>query len=289
MKKTLLSTAILAAMATSSAFAAATVTGEIQLGLVNQTELDMDGSTLNIGIAMEEDMGNGLTGFMSFNFANDAADVNGGGFANDESYIGVKGDFGTITLGNQPDAAGFACGATDIFNYNGAAACGAGAYNDSLDNALTYVKSINALTFVVGMTFDGSNTGTEPVAGDHTLLAVNFAGEGFSVGAQMTSPDSNSAVDDMFVIGGSMTFNEIVVGLTLGDNGTDNAIGLAVTVPMAGGELVAAIDTGDAIVDETNIGFHKSLSENMYAGVEFTTWDSNAVDDMIGAYLGMTF
>ena len=77
--------------------------------------------------------------------------------------------------------------------------------------------------------------------------------------------------------------------MTLGDNGTDNAVALGVTMPMADGELVAAIDSGDAITDETNIGFHKSLSKNMYAGVEYTSFDDDAVDDAIGAYLGMTF
>ena len=93
----------------------------------------MDGSTLNFGLGMEEDMGNGMTGFFYANFAHDQANEEpAGNIFQDESYIGVKGDFGTVTLGNQPDAAGFACGGTDIVNYNGGAACGQGAFNDSL-------------------------------------------------------------------------------------------------------------------------------------------------------------
>ena len=278
-------------MSAPSAFAEATLSGEIQLGVVNKIELDMDGSTFNFGLGMEEDMGNGMTGFFYANFVHDQANEEpAGNILNDESYIGVKVDFGTVTLGNQSDAAEFACGGTDIFNYNGGAACGQGAFNDSLSNAATYANTFGAATIVVGVTIDGSNTGgANPAPGDHTIVAFNFEGEGFKIGAQMTSPDSALNIDDWTVIGGTMTFGEIVVGLTFGDGvSADSTVGVGVIIPMAGGELVAAVDTGDGIDDETNIEFHKSLSENMYAGIEFTTWDVDP-DDMVGIYLEMTF
>jgi hypothetical protein len=284
----LISSAIAAALAAGTVQAEAEVFGEVQLGVVDQTELDMDGSTLNFGFQMSEDMGNGMVGFLYVEMIHDNADKQTTGVTNDASYVGIKGDFGTVTLGTQSDAAGFACSGTDLFNYNGGAACGTGAANDNLSNAVTYANSFGAMTVVAGMTIDGSDDGAVPLPGDHTLVAVNFESDGFTFGGQITGPDSDTGADDLMVIGGTMTFDEIVVGLTIGDNGTDTASAIGVTLPLMGGELVAAVDTGDAINDETNIGFHKSLSKNMYTGVEFTTWD-DINDDMIGAYLGMTF
>lgn len=298
MKKTaLLATTIASILASSTVAAETTFFGDIQLGVVSMAEVDMDGSTFMFGFDASEDMGNGLTGFMHIELIHDNADKlypndNPGtddyGIQNDVSYVGIKGGFGQVTLGKQSDAAGFACGGTDLFNYNGGAACGVGAANDNLDNAITYANTMDALSFVVGMTIDGSKDGVTPLPGDHLLLAAQYAADNFSIGGQLTSPDSDTGADDLLVIGGTFSVNDIVIGLTLADDGTDTATSIGVTVPMAGGELVAAVDTGDSIDDETNIGFHKSLSKSMYAGIEFTTWDV-ADDDMIGAYLGMTF
>ena len=124
-RNTLIASAILSILAANTAVAAeTTVFGEIQLGIVSQATDDMDGSTLNFGFDMTEDMGNGMSGFVHITFISDNADKQTTGLTNDESYIGVKGDFGQVALGTQSDAAGFACGGTDLFNYNGGAACG---------------------------------------------------------------------------------------------------------------------------------------------------------------------
>lgn len=288
-RNTLIASAILSILAANTAVAAeTTVFGEIQLGIVSQATDDMDGSTLNFGFDMTEDMGNGMSGFVHITFISDNADKQTTGLTNDESYIGVKGDFGQVALGTQSDAAGFACGGTDLFNYNGGAACGVGAANDNLSNAITYLNTFGAVTLVVGLTVDGAGDGVVPAPGDHTLVAVNYAADNFSFGGQITSPDSDLNMDDLVVLGGTYKVSDIVIGLTFADDGTDTATSVGVTIPMAGGELVAAVDTGDSIDDETNIGFHKNLSKSIYGGIEYTSWDE-APDDMIGVYLGATF
>ena len=289
-KSTLLATTIFSILAANTASAEVSLSGDIQLGIVDKVETAMDGSTFEFGFSAEEDMGNGLTGFMNVLFVHDRADEFADGSSNEESYVGVKGGFGAVTLGTQPDAAGFACGGTDIFNYNGGSACGVGAANDSVENLVAYSNTISGFSFVVAATIDGSNTGGNigVPAGDHTLFAASYTTGPFQVGAQVTSPDSDLNIDDLTVIGATYTINDIVIGFTLGDNGTDDASAIAVTVPLGGGSLVAAYDSGDAVDDETNIGYMMSLSDNMYAGIEFTSYDVDP-DDFMGVYLGMTF
>ena len=85
---------------------------------------------------------------------------------------------------------------------------------------------------------------------------------------------------------------DITLGLTFADNGAaaDNtAFAIAVTLEnLAGGTLMAGLDSGDALADEINIEFTRSLSDEVFTGVQFTSTDG-ANDDVISAYLGYNF
>lgn len=303
MKKLVIASAVSAVLASGVATADTTFGGNIRLNLQSQGEIGLESGKLVINVNASEDLGNGMTGIAKLEMEHDNADHEQTGWSNDKSYVGLKGDFGQITAGVQGDAAGFACGATDIFVSNSGNACGVGAANGSLDNAVVYANNFDAVTLVVGMTFDGSLTSASPVGpdatqpfgvqGNHAVIGVNFDGGMFTVGGQITSPDSDLNADDLMVIGGSVKLGEGTLGLTMGDNGTDDAMAIAYAMPLAGGTIKVGMDMGDALDTPdgdttTNLQFDKSLSKAVYTGVQFSSVDG-VEDDLIQGWLGYKF
>ena len=312
MKKLVIASAVAAVMASSTVMADTTMGGEVRLKLQNQGEMALNSGKLTFKINASEDLGNGMTGLAYVEMENDSADNEENQFHNDKSFVGIKGDFGQLTLGAQGDAAGFACGGTDIFTDNSGNACGVGAVNGTLDNAVVYVKGFGAVTLVVGATFDGdaatgemSDASAQPDSGNHTVIAVNFDGGAFTVGGQITSPDSDAPVlgsagldiSSLTVIGGTVKLGEGTLGLTFADNSLDDdntAMAVAFSMPLAGGTIKVGVDQGDALKnandDDTiaNLEFKKSLGKSMYAGVQVSD-DSRAEDSLIQGYMGYNF
>ena len=287
MKKSPIIAAAIAATIAGSTFAADTsIYGNMRLEVINDTDLNMDSSKLVVGFKASEDMGNGMTGFMHMELEHDDANEEVSGWTNDKSYVGLKGDFGQVTLGRQADAAGFACGGTDIFTKVSGQACGAGAINGGLDNALVYTGGTGNVTFVLGATLDG----TQDQAGDNTIIAAKYAADNFSVGFQMTSFDIVRGGESQSVIGGTYTINEMQIGATLANDGNESATAIALKMPLAGGSFRIGMDTGEdaGVADTTHVQFTKSLSKSVYTGVEFASVDG-ADDDMLAGWIGMKF
>jgi predicted porin len=298
MKKLVIASAVAAVMASGTVLAETTFGGHIRLELgSNMGETSLDSHKLVFNMKSSEDLGNGMTALAFVEYEHDNADFESTGLHNDKSYVGIKGDFGQLTLGAQGDAAGFACGATDIYTVQSGQACGVGATNGTLDNAVVYVKGFNAVTFVLGATFDGNiDTGVQqdsaqPAKGNHTVVALNFDGGAFSVGGQITNPDSDVADVTWTVLGGSVKLGEGTLGLTLSDNGADNdntASAIAFSMPVAGGTVKVGVDAGDAVDDTTHLEFVKNLGKSAYAGVEYAGFDV-AEDDYLAAFMGYKF
>ncbi len=331
MKKLVIASAVAAVMASGSVMADTTLGGEVRLKLQNQGSMALNSGKLTVKINGSEDLGNGMTGLAYLEMENDSADNETDTFHNDKSYVGIKGDFGQLTLGAQGDAAGFACGGTDIFTDNSGNACGVGATNGTLDNAVVYVKGIDALTFVLGLTFDGDVkkgemvdagapptvvadleawlAGTQPAPGNHSVIALNYAVDAFSVGLQATTPDSDTVdvvegltgvkLETVTVIGGTVKLGEGTLGLTYADNGqskNNDAMAIAYSMPLAGGTVMIGVDQGDALKGGkngkedtiTNLEFKKKLGKSTYAGVQFSD-DAREEDSLIQAYMGYNF
>jgi predicted porin len=305
MKKLVIASAVAAVMASGAAVADTTMGGNIRLQLQNQGEMALNSNKLTFDVKASEDLGNGMTAIARLELENDDADNETTGWSNDLSYVGLKGSFGQVTAGVQDDAAGFACGATDIFTDNSGEACGVGAVNGPLDNAVVYVGSFDAVTVVAGLTFDGDLASgdmvdagpTQPLSGNHSVIAVNFDGGMFSVGGQITSPDSEYDADDLTVIGGSVKLGEGTLGLTFADNGTDDAMAVAFAMPLAGGTAKIGMDSGDALDvahggngDDTilNVEYDANLGKSAYWGVQYSSPDW-AEDDLIQGIIGYKF
>jgi predicted porin len=313
MKKLVIASAVAAVMASGTAMSDTTMGGHIRLLLQNQGSMALNSNKLTFDIKASEDLGNGMTGIARVEWENDHADNETTGNHNDLSYVGLKGDFGQLTLGVQDDAAGFACGGTDIFTSNSGNACGVGAVNGPLDNAVVYVKGFDAITLVVGATFDGDlgkgemvDAGpTQPDSGNHTVIAVNFDGGMFSIGAQITTPDSDAPVlgkagldiSNLTVIGGTVKLGDGTLGLTFADNSLNNdntAMAIAYSMPLAGGTIKIGVDQGDALKNAagddtiTNLEFDKDLGKATYVGVQLSD-DSRQADSLFQAIVGYKF
>ena len=292
MKKSILVAASVASIMSGSVVAAeSSIYGGVALVVQSAEQLSMESGDLFVGFKGESELGNGLIGFYQIEFENAGSDEVSPGFDNVLSYVGIKGQFGTVTLGVQDDLAGFACGGTDIFTNASGSACAVGAVNDALDNAISYAHSVGNLAYAVAATLDGAQD-TASDDGMNTIFAIQYSAEDFSLGAQITSRDDLAGDPTTLVIGGSYTMGDITLGLTFADNGeaADNtAFAIAVTLEnLAGGTLMAGLDSGDALADEINIEFTRSLSDEVFTGVQFTSTDG-ANDDVISAYLGYNF
>lgn len=300
MKKLVIASAVASVLASGAVVADTSMYGNIRLGLTNVSDLDMDSKKLIIGFKSEEDMGNGMTGYMHIELEHDNADVKSSGWNNDLSYVGLKGSFGAVQAGVQNDAAGFACGGTDLFTYEGAEACAVGSVNGELSNALAYMYGTGGFTLAVATTVDGSET----QGGTNSLVGVQYATDVFSIGAQFTSFSEQmdwlgtGESTDAMVLGGTYTVSDMTIGFTYADNGGDGdnttAWALALSAPVAGGTFAIGYDAGKAlqVAGEDNnslkLEFSKSLSKTFYAGAQFTTMDA-ADDDAIHVYMGKKF
>jgi len=308
MKKVTLLAAAVASVIVSSAAVAGdnSMYGEVRLRAVSQDTLSMSSGKLVIGWKGEEDLGNGMTGFYKLELEHDNAQEEQTGFHNDHSFIGLKGDFGTALIGNFSDFAGWACGATDIFQNHSGEACGVGATNSRLGNSIAYVGGTGAFSIGLGARLNKASGAVLPTTtidtnGDtvtldpgsaavedsmDTVIAAKFSADAFSVGVQITDADADA--DPMTVIGGSYKLGDMTLGFTLGDNGTDTGTAIALAMPMAAGTLKVGMDQGDAIADDaTKIQYQQSMGKTMYVGVEATAFEF--ADTYLAGYIGMKF
>lgn len=285
MKKLVIASAVAAVMSSSAVIADTSVYGNMRLQMTNQAVMAMDSTKLVLGVKTSEDLGNGMTAYAQLELEHDDADQRGAGLGwrNDLSFVGIKGDFGAVQLGVQNDAAGFACGATDIFIYNSGAVCGVGAVNDELDDAVAYVGAFGDVTFVAGMTF-GGNHAVDDSDVNHSIVALNYAAGDLQVGAQSTSFDGG---DTVYVLGGSYTVSNFKIGLTIGNDSNDSATAITVQMPVAGGNLAVGIDSGEdaGVADTTNLEFDKALGKTAYWGAQYSSVDG-VDDDLISVYIG---
>jgi predicted porin len=325
MKKLVIASAVAAVMASGAAAADTSVYGHMRLQVESAEQVSMESGKLVVGFKASEDLGNGMSAFTHLEMEHDGADAEGAGkgWTNDRSNVGIKGDFGTVTLGVQGDAASFACSGTDIFTNNSGDACSQGAVNGNLANALTYANAFGAVTVVAGITFDGDQdatnvSGAADDSGSNTVLALMFDGGNFTVGAQVTTLDGGNATGakdtTKSVIGGTYTMGDFTAGLTIADNGAEkdpvtgktysDALAFAVSIGnVAGGTVKVGMDSGDALDKKkganglggvtTNLEYTKSLSKAVYTGVQYSSTDlpsgADEAASSIWGYLGYKF
>jgi len=146
MKKTLIAAGIAAVVAAPAVMADTTVYGVMNMavqsidnGTNDQTEVESTGSRW--GIKGSEDLGNGMAAIYQIESAvdNDSAQSVGGR----NTFVGLKGGFGTVLLGNHDTPMKMSSGKADPFgdsiaDYN--AVIGSGSWEVRAANAIAYVS-----------------------------------------------------------------------------------------------------------------------------------------------------
>ena len=276
MKKTLVAVAALAA---SAAFAQSSVTlygvadayfgSEKGAAGVNQTVVNSGGlSESRLGVSVKEDLGAGLSAFAVIEGAVGLDNGAGGLGADRKSVVGLSGDFGAVSLGQQRTPLNDAIeGTIDAQGNSAFSAVGtvlnaaqvpAQADATVAQYGVAYANSVRYDT----PNFDGFS-GAIQVGFDENKTAVNAAGRGVSLNLsyangpvaatlayQNDKDNTGAAADKTLALGGSYDFG--VAKLNLGYGRTDNVIGtnsgrlvsVGVTVPVDAFTFVAQFAQG---------------------------------------------
>ncbi|SUO93501.1 porin [Suttonella ornithocola] len=128
-------------------------------GSVKENRWDLDTATAKFGIKGTEDLAGGVQAFYKMEFG---FDVNGGVDNTRYAYLGLKGDFGTVTLGKQNSLFKTVTNYNDIFNdvfYSDELATFSSATGGSrLPKAISYVSpNFGGFQFGIAGVLDGSN------------------------------------------------------------------------------------------------------------------------------------
>ncbi len=319
MNKKILATAVAIAVSggmtmSSSAYAGQSAVdglyGKIRLGVrtgdgtAAGDELDVISGKLVFGFKGSTDLDGGNTFSYGIEFESDTADSEATNLSNDVSWVALSGDFGKVIAGEHGDFAGFACSGTDILTNGTDEACSL-VHDTRIANAVQYRYNAGAINLGAAYVMDG--TGENP-----THLGIQYAGDNFSVGAQFVSAgDTTSygggvgpgipAGESGSQIGGHYTFGDITLGVTIADTGADtdeDAISVAVQLPLVGGNLAILSTTGDALDstvpgagvkgDSIDVELSFSLAGGAFWGLEFNDDDLNA-ESIFYAYAGINF
>jgi len=209
MKKTIIASAIAAVVAAPAAFADVTISGNVNMEILDQdASTGWDNSTnTDLVFKASEDLGNGMKAGMKYHmFHDDGSDSVA------DTSVNLSGDFGTITAGrmetfNMAYFHGFAAGdaAHDMTLEDTTGVQGRG-------NAVAYVSpSFNGLTVGLSSVIDAgaANSGTDSDDVDMQEIMVKYSNAGLTVAAGTTKHKGGSASDE--------EITNIAVSYTMGD------------------------------------------------------------------------
>jgi len=215
MKKTIIASAIAAVVAAPAAFADVTISGNVNMEILDQdATTGWDNSTnTDLVFKASEDLGNGMKAGMKYHLFND----DGGNSVADTS-VNLSGDFGTVTAGRMETfnmayfhgfAAGDAAHDMTLEDTNGVQGRG---------NAVAYVSpSMNGLTVGLAAVIDAGAVNTAATGGaatdtddvDMQEIMVKYSNAGLTVAAGKTTHKGGSASDE--------EITNIAVSYTIGD------------------------------------------------------------------------
>ncbi|MES9905069.1 MAG: porin [Sedimenticola sp.] len=224
--KKILTVAIAAAIAVPMASTAADTTlyGKINNSVVHTDAVgtaanwDVKDNASRVGIKASEDLGNGMTALLQFEFKADS-DTASGIYGGRLGYVGLSGGFGTVLLGQQWGPYYGAVDKTDIFSLPGVNNHYlAGSFRHS--DVLAYASpNFGGVSVTVGaIAGAGGETGVDVWTG-----AVNYSNAGLSVGLAFIENQTTST-NDMLGLGVKYAMGDFaVIGqYERQDNATDD-------------------------------------------------------------------
>lgn len=270
MKKQMIAAAIAAAVAAPAAMADVKISG----GVISEW-WKTDGGDLSSGVNADvnfsgsEDLGNGMSAFFKYNTQQDNGTDNAG---NNTTVVGLKGGFGTVTMGSQEmlmESKVAAMAANDAsHDLSNEVAYTLG---DTADATLTYVSpSMNGLTVGLGVRGQAGNDDI-----DTSELMVQYSGNGLTVRAGVA--DDDVAGQDAKGIGASYTMGALKVGAAYMEQNDVDETWLGAAYTMGNNTFAVSTTNSDTAANEDTIFSVKhALSKRTSAYVVYE--DDGAAD-----------
>lgn len=240
MKKILLATTLLA---TSAGFAAAdvSVSGDARLGIIYNGTDAFFSERARIKFS-----GSGTTdGGLGFGASFRAADADGAGSGTAGSAF-IKGDFGTLTMGDTGNAPDSLVGQVSGIGYGPGSLDGAAdvAFLGGVDlTAVDYAYSAGNLSVELGAGQLNSEDG-------YSSVAVSYNAGSFTVAAGYET----DGVDNVVSAKATTTFGSTTVKVKLADDSREADMGYAVSVDQAMGTTTITAFYADNNYDDANMG-----------------------------------
>ncbi len=254
----------------------------------NDTTWDLNTSTAKFGIKGTEDLSNGLQAFFKFEFGvdNDAG-VNETRYA----YLGLRGDFGTLTLGKQKTLYATATDYNDIFNDVG--------FKGKTDIASRHSKIINYMTpdmsgFMAGASIklDGANAVSDGI--DAWEIGALYEANGISAG--LAYMNIEQAVGEQEHIGGQIGYSADQYQVGFGaqhESSVGTYYNLAGEYRTGPNTFRAGVDLIDLDGQDNDynfaLGYQYNFSERTYSWIEAEYYKEgeDGVDDGFTAVVGI--
>ena len=248
MQKKLIAAAVAGALATPVAIADVAVSGSIRTGVeYTGSEWVVADNFSRLRFKASSDLGNGQSAYMGYEFrVNSAQGSLVTGNTQRLSYVGIKGDWGSLSLGSQWST---------LFNTVG-----------------TFVDKSNRYG---GLGYWGEGGGQYRMK-DSVALSTNIGGFSISADAQM-----NAGGDDLdrATIGTNINIGGVSIGAAWQDNGNNDFTGIGASISLAGVALSGGYS--DVSGKGSGYGMNAKIAGIMVA---YETTDSVADANIWGNY-----
>ena len=308
MKKTIVAAAV-AAFVSAPAFADVSLYGKAHLaaefgdGNLNATSTtDQDriaSRASRFGIKASEDLGNGMSAFVKYEFGADAIDGTDGLTARDAN-MGLKGDFGTLAFGRMGAPVKgvlYGVGNVQLADANGGDdfAQGFHAKGTRSNNVVAYSNNMGGVDVTIGTS---GNDDDDNFDGKHFSAKTNMGGATVAVGLYDTS------TLDTMIVGAKMSMDNLTAAVVYedADSTTANAdydtTGVSLSYKMGANTISASYSTRDhensatADIDRTTFGLQHALSKKTSVYVSYGDVDTgvaNTTEDVTSVGMIMSF
>jgi len=204
MQKKLIAAAVAGALATPVAIAEVAVSGSIRTGVeYNGSNLNVEDNYSRLRFKASSDLGNGQSAYMGYEFRvnSDTGNINTG-TTQRLSYVGIKGDWGSLSLGSQWST---------LFNVVG-----------------TFIDKSNRYG---GLGYWGGGGGQYRMA-ESVYLSTSLGGLSLSGDVQMNATGTDDL--DRATIGANLGIGGVSIGAAWQDNGNADFTGIGASISLAG-------------------------------------------------------
>jgi predicted porin len=270
-----------------------TAYGKVRLSLGLATEdaagnkdKGLSNESSRFGFKGSEDLGNGMSAIYQIELGYNA-DGDGGPVSNRIGMAGLKGDFGTVALGNMwTPSYTLVRGAHDPFNsVGGNVQTGNFPAGFRVDDAVAYMNKFGNVSFAAAIVPSNGGNATDSEADslmDHMDLAISVPVGPVTLGVAMGQTNADVSANEKSTSAVDIGWKSGDLGLNVGlfqtdladdwmaitasfqaftvqfeDDGTDNQTSLGYVHKLSKKtSLFAELTSGDIADDETNVGIH---------------------------------